>query len=437
MEIALPLVLLFYGYLFYVVFLVVSKVAHWTVGTIHQGIRSIPHIIWSWRKPFFFLNWLLWAYQYPGRWIPWLRDYDKDLSRYVFFGFLPLRLVYWGYGYVLMTPVRLVTALYFDGLVFISFSVTVALMDLLYPESRLYRDSSGWKRTALLALLFPWRLLGFLLHNVRILIQAACMVVLDTVFTSVTAFHGTDAAFVATPDRAKDTQTIFQKGMWLVGSGDYAGRGIYFGLQEEVAEHYARSCGAPILVMARVSLFLLRPIPTLPKPYRAVGQYGNGLKISDEFKWAWLWRTTELYRADRGGWFELCVLMPKRSGQLVKSWRIRPLLVLYENRWCRIWGGAALFPFTWPELLAVGYACLVWWLAVTFLAAPSKQANQVGTLMSPSWCQNPSLRSARMSAPLVASKSASACLRGPTLISIRPLLRQSRAYTVLKEVEDG
>lgn len=119
----------------------------------------------------------------------------------------------------------------------------------------------------------------------------------------------------------KENPTIFQKGMWYVGTGDYAGRGIYFGLQENVADHYARGSNYPLIVMARVTLFLMRPIPTLPKDYRHVGEYGNGLKISDELKYAWLWRTTELFRADRGGWYELCVLMPKKSGQLVKSWR--------------------------------------------------------------------------------------------------------------------
>lgn len=351
-------------YVLYWIFLIVSKLFSLSVDAARTLLRSIPALIWSWRKPFFFLNWLLWAYQYPGRWVPWLRDYNKGVSRPVFFLFLPLRLLYWGYLYIYMTPVRFITAVYFDFLVFLSFSVTIALMDLFYPESKTYRQSYGWRRTFKVAAFFPARLVIFLLQNVRIIVQSLCMVALDTVFTTVTGFHGTDAANVGRPDPDKENPTIFQKGMWYVGTGDYAGRGIYFGLQENVADHYARGSNYPLIVMARVTLFLMRPIPTLPKDYRHVGEYGNGLKISDEFKYAWLWRTTELFRADRGGWYELCVLMPKKSGQLVKSWRIRPLLVLDEDRrWCRIWGGAALFPSTGPELAAVGYACLIWLLA--------------------------------------------------------------------------
>lgn len=335
---------------------------YWTAGTIRAFLMSIPREIWEAREVFMALNWLLWAYQYPGRCIPWFRDYNRDIAEKAFRLFWPIRIVYWPVMYLLMTPVRFITAFYFDVVIFLGFSITMAFLDLFYPESNTYHNSRGFVRTLKLWVFFPYRLVVFVAQNLRILVQSVCMLALDTVFTTVTAFHGTDGSNVARRDSSGGNETIFQKGMWYVGTGDYGGRGIYFGIHEKVAQHYARGCDEPIIVMARVSLFLLRPIPTLPKKYRAIGQSGNGLRISDEFKQAWLWRTTELFRADHGKWFELCVLMPGKSEQLVKSWRIRPLLVLKDEKWCRIWGGAALFPYTRHEVLAVVYSALVCWV---------------------------------------------------------------------------
>ena len=96
---------------------------------------------------------------------------------------------------------------------------------------------------------------GHLFRNELTHVQNFCL-------RSRTMYHGTSFDEAATK--------ISQSGKWYVGSGNYVGTGIYFGIAESTAKHYAPSGKDRGIIMSRVTLIFCKTVSTMKK-------YGNTL----------------------------------------------------------------------------------------------------------------------------------------------------------------
>ncbi|MGE0543839.1 MAG: hypothetical protein AB7R89_27045 [Dehalococcoidia bacterium] len=262
-------------------------------------------------------------------WLFLLRDHQKGWPRACFLLLFPLLGVYWLVMYIILTPLRLLNAIYFDLILLVS------------------------ARSSDHALHFPGRL--------WLIVQGVAMAVFDAVWPSLTLFHGTESG------TARD---IVESGYWKAGYGDYVGTGIYFGIWPHVAMHYARTCNSPTVVVSRVTLGWCRPVATLPKQLRdKIGRNGRDINAGVKFPWAALvhWRHDN-YRGERGSsdrtWHEFCLMQPHKDTP-VRVWRARPLCTIGGNPPKVGRDGATL----WPRG-AAGWALLCSTLMALWLLSP-------------------------------------------------------------------
>lgn len=259
-----------------------------------------PKLVWSIRHPFLLINWLQWFFMTPLRSL--IRNHRADWPRVLFFLLSPVIVIYWFLAYVVLIPLRLINAIYFDFLLFWSVAFNGSL-------------------TQFISRFFP------------VMFQSMGMLCVDLIWPTLTLFHGTPYESVAV--------NITHEGRWKVGNGNYAGTGIYFSIQQKVAEHYARSLkqelpnsvwaprlvGQPAVIVTRVTLAPCRLVATLPKPLRQkVGIDGNAISRGVSFPWVSL----EHWRDDQH-WYEFCLLQPA-IGTDVRTWRVRPICVVQNNK---------------------------------------------------------------------------------------------------------
>lgn len=69
-------------------------------------------------------------------------------------------------------------------------------------------------------LYFPYRLAWFVFKNIMAVIDSLCMLVISIASPTFTMFHGTSQEAVV---------DISRQGRWYVGTGNFAGSGVYFG----------------------------------------------------------------------------------------------------------------------------------------------------------------------------------------------------------------
>jgi hypothetical protein len=284
-----------------------------------------PGFIWSLSKPFLYTNRLQWLILAPFR--KWLRDPASSWPRRWYLAGFPIFALYSMIAYLILLPLRLVNAFYFDILLFWSVCLRDGLLALAFPY---YTESNWMKRIYLWLYNFPRRLVLFLGKYLLVLFQGMAMFCFDLVWPTLTLFHGTDKS------RA---EKIASTGEWLAGSGDYAGTGIYFGLEKEVAQHYIRAKAEALIVVSRVTLTPCRSISTLPEKIRAqIGSDGDAISRSISFPWISL----EHWRKDMQ-WYEFCFVQ-KTKFSIVSPWRIRPICVLGPEAPERLIRGVTIWP---------------------------------------------------------------------------------------------
>jgi len=295
-----------------------------------------PRTGWGIRWPFFLLNRLQWILYNPLRWL--FRKTDKQWTH----GFFLLLLcssaipVYWLTVHILLTPLRLVNAIYFDMILFWTLTISDGLKEVLNPKLGKLRAMHGLKYLGHWVKGFPFRVGHFLRRNVLMLLEGIVMTGFDALWPTLTMWHGTSFQGTATD--------IAQKGRWYVGDRDHVGSGVYFGIERRIAEHYsgkATEDADKALVVSRVTLSLCRTTWTLPQSKRSlIGSRGEELSA----RLRWPWRTTEHWRGGTGlNWFEYCLVQPNRTGRYVRTWRARPIAVLKGGKVSRIWGGLSLW----------------------------------------------------------------------------------------------
>lgn len=300
-----------------------------------------PRLTWALRKPFLVTNHLQWVLTFPFR--SWFQNPKSNWPRWFYLAAFPLVLVYSLLIYVLLIPVRLVNAVYFDLALFWSVSLRDGVADLLFPEYR-FRDAREWLYKWFSR--FPSRLWRFLVRYTRVIFQGISMTIFDLVWPTLTLFHGTGR---------EAAEKIARTGRWHAGGGDYAGTGIYFGLIPDVAEHYARHNSDPIVIVARVNLTPCRPIATLTSELRHMigGSRGDAISCGLGSPWAAL----EHWRKD-GPWYEFC-LVQRSKFKLVAPWRIRPICIAGPVFPERVPGGLVPWPKTHRSWRVAGVTGLI------------------------------------------------------------------------------
>lgn len=293
-------------------------------------MQILVRIVWLFRFVFMMSNWLQWYLMAPLQYL--VPKAKTDWPYKYFLWATPLRVAYWVLVYIYSTPLRFINALYFDIILYWVVVMRDGTGDLFYPKLGRYRTLRGFKYLLYWLLLLPVRCVQIIFKYFGAFAQGVVMLVFDTIIPTITLYHGTTFEHSATK--------IAQTGVWYVGGGNFAGTGVYFGLSQKVATHYAQSAarasgGTPAVVVARVTMLFPRTVITLPAKLRIkVGRDGENLSRSIRFPWSVLvhWRTD-------GKWYEFCLVQPGKMGRFIKTWRVRPICVLKNGVPTRVWGG--------------------------------------------------------------------------------------------------
>jgi hypothetical protein len=290
-------------------------------------------LIFAFRPIFFLLNRIQWLLYNPLRFF-WRNPHSsfahRSFNLLFYTGIIP---IYWIMAHIVLTPLRLINAIYFNILLGWSVNIYDSLAEVINPKLGGIRHKTGLSYLLAWTFGFPVRLVKMILKNIVTFFEPIIMTGVDTIFPTYTMYHGTEHGYVSAD--------ITQNGRWLVGNGNYVGTGIYFGMSKRVADNYSDYNNTTILV--RVTLMFNRPIATTAYDVRSrIGLGYGGDEISRRFPK--FWSSVEHWRVD-GEWFEYCILQPvSKKGSLLKTWRARPIALVQDNRLLRIWGGRAMTP---------------------------------------------------------------------------------------------
>lgn len=192
----------------------------------------LSRVAWGIGVLFFGLNRLQWFLYNPLRFLFKNRYSGRPWALHNFLLFSGIGPTYWILVHLFTIPLRLLNALYFNAILAWSLMMHDSLAELIKPQLGRYRYLKGWKYAAQWLFGLPWRLGVFLAKNLVAVVEACLMIGFDTVWLTLTMYHGTEFE-----GQAND---IAQKGRWYVGPGAYAGSGINFCMHRQVGVQYAR-----------------------------------------------------------------------------------------------------------------------------------------------------------------------------------------------------
>lgn len=286
--------------------------------------------IWKFSPLFYLINNIVWFLYNPLR--PLLKNSDSSRGSYIFriLFFTLIAPIYWLFIHIITLPVRIVISLYYDVIVYWSVMLDDTLYELFLPKMGKIRYFTGLKYYLYWLFGFPFRLGKFLFKAPITTLDSLFMLSTSVILPTFTMYHGSDFNSAIS--------NIGQKGRWLVGTGNYAGSGIYFG-NKKSALHYSRGEKDQGLIVARVILTFNRNVATLPENLRNLvghmGSSGNTLSRILPFPWA----SIEHWRSDLG-WWEYCIIQKNKESQFVSSWRIKPVAFIDgESKPRRLWNG--------------------------------------------------------------------------------------------------
>lgn len=243
--------------------------------------------------------------------------------------------------YIFLTPLRLINAVSYNIVMHCSFEFFNYLGETIDPESK----KEGGGNFILWLLLFPLRIFKYGCHYLFSFIESIVWTVIDTFVPALTLYHGTDqtASEKICQGSGRVGEVDWYCGVWNVGSGNYAGNGIYFAPLRSTAIHYARYNCNRALIICRVSLGKIIDIGMAPKEVYYQCGSPNAFKAT-EWGLNHGYTTGEWWRGDEK-WWEYC--MYDWQNRYNSSWRIRPLYVedLNTKRVYRIHGGMSHWLF--------------------------------------------------------------------------------------------
>lgn len=315
-------------------------------------IATLRKALWLFSGLFFLIDEFMWFAYNPFRIL--MKDKEASANRvgYYLFMLLLVKPLWQICVWILTTPLRLITALYFDVLVYLFVSLSDSVDELLHPKLGKMRHRKGMAYWSRWLMGMPFRAGWLLYKNALAVVDSMMMFVISLVWPTFTMYHGTSP---------KALYDITQKGRWLVGGGNFGGSGIYFGRSPKVAAHYSgHNDGNHHLIVARVTFSMLRNCGTLREHNRQkVGHMGSaGVDLAKSIKFPFF--ATELWRKDKS-WWEYCLLRGDEVGQLVTSWRIRPIgFVKTKGNTTltgsleRLWGGKAHYCLSFKNWIMFG-----------------------------------------------------------------------------------
>ncbi len=281
-------------------------------------------------EPFFSLiNWIIWFLHNP------LRFAQKNIKTGTSRG-LSLTLMFSGIGliwmlliYIALSPLRIITALYYDVILFSAVSLADNLQEFIKPKLGKMKYRKGINYIFFYLITIPFRLFMFIANGGAYILDSVLMFGVSVAMPTLTMLHGTDFKKAGTK--------VTQSGNWLVGKGNYAGTGVYFGIQKRVAEYYAKQAGGTGIVMVRVTLTLCKTVSSHSKQKRElVGLGEGGERLSKEA--SSIYQSHEHYRSDHE-WWEYCILKPGQMGMFISTWRVRPVALINNKKIARLYGG--------------------------------------------------------------------------------------------------
>jgi hypothetical protein len=302
-------------------------------------ISLLRRALWLLSPVFFMIDELMWFLYNPLR--GFMKDREAGANRFFFYLFTMflVKPVWQVSVWVITTPLRVITALYFDVLVYLFVMLSDTTSELFNPKYGSMRHRKGFGYLWRWIAFFPVRLGWLLLKNILALVDATMMFIISVIWPTFTMYHGTSKNNVI---------DIAREGRWLVGSGNFAGSGIYFGRSPRVAISYSKGSrhgDEGRVIIARVTLTMLRNCATLrSKERQNVARAGEGgAALAKAIKFPYF--ATEFWRTDYK-WWEYCILQGGKDGQFVKSWRIRPIGFVHikgestlSGSLERLWGG--------------------------------------------------------------------------------------------------
>lgn len=280
--------------------------------------------------PFFFLNGLQRHLSKPWRFIYKQHHGSDRLNKFMRFFWRMLKIPL----YIILTPLRFVNAIFFNIFMHCSFEFFNYMSEIVDPTSK----TEGGDNFFIWLLMSPVRIIKYLWHFALTVIESVLWVGIDTIFPALTLYHGTEEdasnSITGSPSRLKRNNLI--SGTWNVGSGNYAGSGIYFAPIRRTATHYARAHHG-VLIICRVSLGKVLDLGMAPKYVFNQCGHPNATEVT---RWGLKhgYTTGEWWRKD-GKWWEYC--MYDWQNRYNEIWRIRPIYIeeLTNDSVHRISGG--------------------------------------------------------------------------------------------------
>lgn len=229
--------------------------------------------------------------------------------------------------YVLLFPLRLLNAVYYNLIIHPIYELSNYVLEVLAPSD----SSLGSNNVLLWIVCLPVRVVFYLgYHFTLTVVESVIWTVVDTFVPAVTLYHGTASCFatemVCEPLRTSGSREdkTWKTGTWHVGTGNYAGDGIYFGISRRTLKNYQRgSC-----IVTRVSMGKVVDISLMPADVYNTAGHSDAHEVS---KWGLThgYTTGEWWRT-KSDWWEFCLF--DRKNRYNDSWRIRPIYVLnYGN----------------------------------------------------------------------------------------------------------
>lgn len=292
-------------------------------GILRPLVFSIEPVFWA-------INRVQWFITNPLRRFWKTGTSNKSRGLFLATTYTGLTLLWFIAAYLINSPLRLVSAIYYDVLLFSAVSFSDNIQEFIRPKRGKLGHMKGGKYVALYLVSLPYRFVKMLLRAGLYIVDSLLMFAVSVVFPTLTMLHGTKF-------RQSGTK-ITQSGDWRVGHGNYAGTGVYFGMDKRTAEYYAPSGENMSIILARVTLSFTKTIATLKEEdRRLVGLGESGEQLARRVKG--FYASIEHWR--NLGWWEYCLLKPGKRDKYISSWRIRPVALINNNKIVRTYGGFA------------------------------------------------------------------------------------------------
>lgn len=292
------------------------------------GTFLLGALYWLVSLPFYLLNQLQYILSEPWRYhFKRHRYYDSTNAT-----LRPVLEVLKVLLYILITPLRVINAIYFDIIVHGLTELYDYLLEVFAPCNRKEGAGDVW----IWLLTFPWRILKYpVFHGALALLESVIWTVIDTFIPAITLYHGTDltAGQSITGEKRRNRRLGWGSGTFMASSSSWGGIGVYFAASRRVAFRYAvdvhrLSDNNPVTIVCRVSPgriinYSLAPLHV----YLSAGQKGHPSvlnKYGEEHRY-----TTGEWWNQWARYWEYCLF--DWQNMYNNRWRIRPIYV-YNHR---------------------------------------------------------------------------------------------------------